>query len=95
MITKVDFTKASALAPGNEMKIFTLGGAISGNWEIGRVVIASTPKKTIASDMAIAKTGLCMNLLNICCEVLNGFRRSAFGNQLSVVEMYLQLHLTA
>lgn len=32
---------------------------------MGRVKIANIPKKTIARDMAIASTGLFMNLLNI------------------------------
>jgi hypothetical protein len=65
MMVSVDFTNTSAFEPGNSMKILTLGGAISGNCEIGRLNIANIPKKTIASVKAIAKTGLCMNLLNI------------------------------
>jgi hypothetical protein len=31
MMVKVDFTNTSAFEPGNSIKIFTLGGAISGN----------------------------------------------------------------
>jgi hypothetical protein len=62
---KVDFTKTSALEPGKAMKILTLGGAISGNWEIGLVVIANIPRNIMAREIAIAKTGLCMNLLNM------------------------------
>jgi hypothetical protein len=40
------------------MKMFTRGGAISGNCDIGLVVIANIPRKIMARDMAIANTGL-------------------------------------
>jgi hypothetical protein len=39
------------------MKILTRGGAISGNWETGSEIIESTPRKIMAKEMAIAKTG--------------------------------------
>jgi hypothetical protein len=65
IMVSVDFTSTSALEPGNSMKIFTRGGAISGNWDIGKVKMANIPKKTIAIDNAIAKTGLFINLLNM------------------------------
>jgi hypothetical protein len=64
-MVKVDFTNTSALEPGNSIKIFTLGGAISGNCAIGDLVMAMNPKKTIANDNAIAKTGLFMKFLNM------------------------------
>jgi len=54
----VDFTNTSALEPGYAMKIFTRGGAISGNCDIGLVFTARKPRKIIARDMAIARTGL-------------------------------------
>jgi hypothetical protein len=54
---RVEFTSTSALDPGYAMKIFTRGGAISGNCEIGRVLIARIPRKIIASDIAMANTG--------------------------------------
>jgi hypothetical protein len=47
------------------MKILTLGGAISGNCATGDVFIANNPKKTIATDKAMARTGLLINLLNM------------------------------
>jgi hypothetical protein len=64
-MVKVDFTNTSALEPGNSIKIFTLGGAISGNCAIGAIVIAMKPKKTIANDNAIASTGLFIKFLNM------------------------------
>jgi hypothetical protein len=54
---RVDSTKTCALAPGNAIKILTRGGAISGNWDIGLVKIASTPKKIMAIEIEIARTG--------------------------------------
>jgi hypothetical protein len=64
-MVKVDFTNTSALEPGNSIKMFTLGGAISGNCAIGDLVIAMKPKKTIANDKAIASTGLFIKFLNM------------------------------
>jgi hypothetical protein len=40
------------------MKMLTRGGAICGNWETGLLLIASIPKKMMATEMAIARTGL-------------------------------------
>jgi hypothetical protein len=40
------------------MKILTVVGAICGNCEIGNCLIASKPRKTMTTDMTIAKTGL-------------------------------------
>jgi hypothetical protein len=42
-----------------------MGGEISGNCEVGRVLMASTPMNTITTDITMANTGLRMNLLNI------------------------------
>ncbi len=47
------------------MKMFTRGGAISGNCATGDVLIANSPMKTMATDKAMARTGLLINLLNI------------------------------
>ena len=58
-----DRTSTSALAPGNVRETMTRGGEISGNCEIGRVRIASTPRKTIITDRMIASTGRWMNLV--------------------------------
>jgi hypothetical protein len=60
-MVRVDLTKTSALEPGNSMKIFTRGGAISGNCAIGEEVIASIPMNTIPTDNAMARTGLLIN----------------------------------
>ena len=53
----VDSTKTCALAPGYAMKTFTRGGAMFGNCEIGLVVMANIPRKTIANDMVIGAIG--------------------------------------
>ncbi len=50
-----------ALAPGYARVTETSGGAISGNCEIGRLLIASTPRKMRMSDTTIASTGRRMN----------------------------------
>ena len=57
-MVKVDFTKTSALEPGNSIEIFTRGGAISGNCATGVVLMARKPRKTRTTDKAIASTGL-------------------------------------
>ena len=50
--------------------MLTVVGAISGNCDIGNLVIARMPTKTIMTDMTMANTGLRMNLLNIVfCRV--------------------------
>jgi hypothetical protein len=59
----VELTSTSALDPGNEMKIFTVVGAIEGNCDIGSVLIANEPTNRMTTDMTIAKTGLCIILL--------------------------------
>ena len=61
----VEFTSTSALEPGYAIKMFTRGGAISGNCETGRVFIASNPRNTKAIEIAMANTGRCINLLNM------------------------------
>ena len=35
----------------------TLGGATEGNWDIGRVLIASNPRNTMITEMTIANAG--------------------------------------
>jgi hypothetical protein len=59
------FVISSPLAPGYSAVTVTLGGEMEGNCVTGRLVMASTPKKTIMSDMTMDRTGLCINLLNI------------------------------
>ena len=49
--------------------MFTLGGEIEGNCVTGKPVIANTPKKIITRDITIESTGLCINLLNIECDL--------------------------
>jgi hypothetical protein len=60
-----DFTNTFALAPGYATLTITRGGAILGNCEVGRVLMASIPIKTITRDNTIAKTGLFKNILNM------------------------------
>jgi hypothetical protein len=55
---RVEFTKTSALDPGYETNILTVVGAISGNWDVGKVFIAKPPVNNSTSEMTIAKTGL-------------------------------------
>ena len=54
----VELTNTSALEPGYAMNMFTVVGAISGNCEIGRVLIANVPVNKRTMDMTIASTGL-------------------------------------
>jgi len=54
-----------ALAPGYDALTITTGGATSGNCDVGSVLIDSTPKKRMTSDITMARTGLLMNLVNI------------------------------
>jgi hypothetical protein len=37
---------------------FTVGGAISGYWEIGSVRIETTPARMVMIERTVAKTGL-------------------------------------
>jgi hypothetical protein len=69
MIT--DLIINSLFAPGYSATTFTLGGDIEGNWVTGNLRIASTPRKTMMSDITIERTGLCINLLNIEICYLN------------------------
>jgi hypothetical protein len=63
MIT--DLIISSPFAPGYSAVMFTFGGEMVGNCVTGNLVIASTPTKTMMSDMTMDSTGLCINLLNI------------------------------
>jgi hypothetical protein len=47
-----------ALAPGYETATITEGGATEGNWEIGRVLIASPPRNRMSTEITIANAGL-------------------------------------
>jgi len=42
-----------------------MGGDISGNWDIGRLLIAKIPMNIITREITMANTGLCINSLNI------------------------------
>jgi hypothetical protein len=46
-----------------------MGGEISGNWELGRVLMARTPRKRMTTEITMANTGRRRNLLNMfrCC----------------------------
>ena len=61
----VDLVSTSALEPGNETKMFTVVGAISGNWEVGSWRMASPPTKRISTEITMARTGLWMKFLNM------------------------------
>jgi hypothetical protein len=43
----------------------TIGGAIAGNCDLGRVLMASIPTKRITNENTIASAGLLRNILNI------------------------------
>ena len=60
---------SSPLAPGYSAVTLTFGGEMEGNWVTGNLVMASTPIKTITSDITIERTGLCINLLNMFCSL--------------------------
>src|SRR5689334_7729367 len=61
----VELINVFAVAPGNETKTLTIGGAIVGNCEVGRDLIANIPMKITRRDKTIARTGLFKNALNI------------------------------
>jgi hypothetical protein len=61
----VELISVFAVAPGNETKTLTMGGAIVGNCDVGRDLIANIPMKTVNRDNTIANTGLFKNTLNI------------------------------
>lgn len=54
-----------AVAPGKDTKTLTIGGAIVGNCDVGKVSIAKMPMKIVTIESAIASTGLLKNALNI------------------------------
>src|SRR3569623_1264650 len=49
-----------AFAPGYEVVMVTVGGAISGYWEMGRLKSASAPPMMVTIEMTAAKTGRSM-----------------------------------
>src|SRR6476620_9767317 len=63
-MTMVESTRILALAPGKETETCTLGGATSGNCEMGRVTMASPPMNRMSSEMTIASAGRCRNFVN-------------------------------
>src|SRR6185312_8200605 len=54
---RTDSTRTLALAPGYEIITITVGGAMLGNWAIGRVLIPSTPRNKRMMEMTIANAG--------------------------------------
>src|SRR5258708_631118 len=50
-----------ASAPVNMPVILTVGGAMSGDWEMGKMLIEIRPTKTITIEMTMAVTGLLIN----------------------------------
>jgi hypothetical protein len=58
----VDWMSTSALAPGYATAIWTCGGAISGNCEIGRARRDSTPRRTITIESDDRQDGAVENL---------------------------------
>src|SRR4029079_3821870 len=65
---RTDSTRTLALAPGYEIITITVGGAMLGNWAIGRVLIPSTPRNKRMIEMTIANAGRCRILVNIVRE---------------------------
>src|SRR5690606_11180485 len=65
-----DSVRTFALAPGYAIFTTTTGGAMSGNWEMGKKLMANIPISTIKMDMTMANTGRFMKFSNIC-YVLN------------------------
>src|SRR6185436_7698635 len=63
-MTMVDSTRILALAPGKETETCTLGGATSGNCEIGSVTMDSPPRNRMSSEMTIASAGRWRNFVN-------------------------------
>src|SRR5579871_3143287 len=63
MIT--DSANDFAFAPGYDAETITIGGATSGNCEVGSKLMANTPMKMITTDNTIASTGRLMKMLNI------------------------------
>ena len=55
----------SALAPGYTAVTITVGGAISGNFVMGRFSIPTIPSITISMDITVASTGLFIIFLSI------------------------------
>jgi hypothetical protein len=55
---RTDSVSDFALAPGYEALTITMGGATSGNCEVGNVLIDNIPKNIITNDITMANTGL-------------------------------------
>src|SRR3954454_2257565 len=64
-ITSVESIRILALAPGYEIETRTVGGATSGNWEIGSILIDRPPMNRMSREMTMANAGRCRNLANI------------------------------
>src|SRR5690606_40589961 len=56
---------ASALAPGYDAVTTTVGGAISGNCEMGKVSAEIAPSKINKMEMTVDNTGRSINFFNI------------------------------
>ena len=53
------------LAPGYEAYTITIGGAMSGNCDLGKVYIASPPMNIMTKEITMASAGLRIKLLNM------------------------------
>src|SRR5512146_2035112 len=60
----MDWTTASALAPGKLAVTSTWGGTICGNCVIGKPSAATAPARVMISEMTVEKTGRSMTKLN-------------------------------
>src|SRR6267143_1701345 len=78
----------SALAPGYEVVISTVGGAISGYWETASSLAATSPARTMMIAMTPAKTGRWMKKrdTSLCLARFLGRDRSAGPQAHQVVD---------
>src|SRR5271157_4929989 len=60
-----DSIMVRASAPGYVARTWISGGIISGNWEIGRVAMATAPTMTITIEITIATMGRLIKNLEI------------------------------
>src|SRR5262249_48121098 len=61
------------------METMTVGGATSGNWAIGRVLIPSTPRKRRIMEITIASAGRWRILVHMAASEARYLRRSIRG----------------
>src|SRR5690606_14719764 len=61
----------SALAPGYDAVTTTVGGAMSGNWEMGKVSADMAPSITKRMEITVDSTGRSINFCNIESNCFN------------------------